>query len=1098
MAAQPLLLRTKVLPPAPQRRVLERPALAATLRQALEHRLTLVQAGTGYSKTTALAALDNEDARLFWYSIGEGEADPQRFLAYLIEAFRARLSNLSDLPLAALHECGGEDTREARERVVDALTNALAEALTGPSLLVLDDYHFVGDLPQISLLIERFITYLPPGLHVIVSTRYPPDWPSLIALRARGEVLDVTRAALAFRPDEIAALFQDVYGLHLSQEEISLLFEKTEGWPIALQLVRQGLRNEGQSVADLLRGGSPSLGALFSYLAHDVLGSQPPAIAAFLRDTAVLRELTPEACDAISGQGAGTSVGKHEPAANTASSKQLLNRLAELDLFVVALGHGHYRYHHLFHDFLLQQAQADPEGVRARHLGAARYFEVVGRHEEAIYHWLSARDFGSAAVAIERAGEEALRAGWLGTVTLWIDALPPEVLADRPALMSLLGDICRMQSRFDESLSWYAQAERLWRARQDLAGVSRALRGQALVYLDTVRPAQAEAFLEEALRLSDGLPDRQAHARLLDLLAENKLNMGKPDEAEELRASARTLREDGPGEDALSVRVKLRTGKLDEAQRILESWVAAERREVEHGAPHPPRAHRETLLLLSLIEAFRGDASRAFELAEEGIALGARLNSPFVTAVGHSRLGHAWQLRAGVDPLRGREAAFGEAVRCYNTAIALGDELSVRRVRAEAMWGLTRAYGFNGDLESAERACAEGVETGRWAGDAWIVALTELTLGASYVLCGQPERAAEVLQRVLAAFRECGDSFGRTATRLWLASAYHDLGQAELFMASLDDGLALCEAHGYGSLFKSPSLLGPPDPRSLVPLLLAARKSRSRISYVTRLLGEIGLSDAQSHPGYQLRVYTLGPFRVFRGGTEVEARDWQRDKARQLFQLLLTRRGRPLHREEIAEILWPSLSPEAAGRDFKVALNALNRAIEPSRHADAPTAFIEREGAAYRLRPGSDLWVDASAFEEGLRNADGVDVDIEVLQSVLALYQGNYLPDALYEDWASAERERLLSLYLRAADKLAGALVERGRYSEVIEVCERILQHDPCWESAYRWAMIAYEQQGDRQMALRVYGRCADNMKQELGIEPSPAVVALHERILNM
>ena len=53
-----LLLRTKLAPPQRQRRVLPRPALLARLREALEVRLTLVQAGTGYSKTTALAALD--------------------------------------------------------------------------------------------------------------------------------------------------------------------------------------------------------------------------------------------------------------------------------------------------------------------------------------------------------------------------------------------------------------------------------------------------------------------------------------------------------------------------------------------------------------------------------------------------------------------------------------------------------------------------------------------------------------------------------------------------------------------------------------------------------------------------------------------------------------------------------------------------------------------------------------------------------------------------------------------------------------------------------------------------------------------------------
>ncbi len=74
-----------------------------------------------------------------------------------------------------------------------------------------------------------------------------------------------------------------------------------------------------------------------------------------------------------------------------------------------------------------------------------------------------------------------------------------------------------------------------------------------------------------------------------------------------------------------------------------------------------------------------------------------------------------------------------------------------------------------------------------------------------------------------------------------------------------------------------------------------------------------------------------------------------------------------------------------------------------------------REGTAYRLRPEADVWLDAIEFDKacelGLRTSD-----LLQLRSALRLYRGDYLPDALYEDWASEERERLLSLYLRAAD----------------------------------------------------------------------------------
>jgi DNA-binding SARP family transcriptional activator len=354
---------------------------------------------------------------------------------------------------------------------------------------------------------------------------------------------------------------------------------------------------------------------------------------------------------------------------------------------------------------------------------------------------------------------------------------------------------------------------------------------------------------------------------------------------------------------------------------------------------------------------------------------------------------------------------------------------------------------------------------------------------------------------VLVAFRNCGDIYGRAATRLWLALAYRDLRQAERLALCVEDLLALCETNGYDCLLTSATLVGVPDPRRIVPLLLEARARRCRPAYVTRLLTQLGLPDIEVHPGYQLRVQTLGAFRVWRGDVEASSRDWQRDKARQLFQLLVTERGRWLQREEIVDRLWPDLSPEAAMRDFKVALNALNKAIEPARAPDAAFAFVVREGSAYRLRPEADLWLDAAAFrtgcEAGLRllTSGATDEAVERLRTGLNLYGGDYLPDALYEDWASEERERLLSLYLRAADKLAGVLIERGQYDDGLRLCEAILARDPCWEHAYRLMMTTHIRQGNRPQAHRAYQRCVEILRAELDVPPSAETTALHRRI---
>lgn len=1083
-------MRARLAPPRVTRRILRRPALEAELRECADYRLTIIRAGTGFGKTTALASLAQQNLPLVWYTLDETDAAPAQFVAYLAAAFRLHFPRLA---VPVLPASGDENTtRDA----LDTLVNALHGHITQPTLLALDDFHTVGASPQIQALTERFIQHMPDALRVVIATRHTLNWPAMVAWRAKGQMRELSRGALAFSADETATLFRETFGLRLAPAEIAQLHDRTEGWPIALHLVWQSLRHKpAASAMDILRGTPSSLAALFDYLARDVMDRLPPEMTDFMRRTAVLRELSAPACDAVTGR---------------ADAAQMLHQLSQRDLFVVAL-HAEpdgsfapgalpaYRYHHLFHEFLRAQLNEDPAQASQSHIRAAEYFAgaLAGPHPQEVSHWLAAAPnapaaWEQAARAIARTGETLVRGGQLDTLVRWIDALPADVLVAHPALRALMGDVYRLRSKFDDALRWYADAEQQWRREHDAKGISRALRGQASVYLDTVRPREAEGLLSEALRYAEGTADAQdtaeARARLLELLAENKLNMGKPAEAERLREEARKLRETGFGEDVLSVRVKLRTGRLAEARDVLENWVTAEREQTEQGRPHPPRAHRESVLLLSLVHALLGNAARAAELAQDGIAIGEKSNSPFITAVGHIRLAHASQLRDGARP--------AQAISAIQTAISLGDQLAVRRTRAEAMWSLTRAHGFapDGDLAAAEQAAQEGLDTARWAGDPWIAALIETALGGSYALRGHADAAIETLSRGLAAFRECGDTFGRANARAWLCAAHLAQRQMERFATHADDLLALCETHGYGFIFLRRALLGPPDPRRLAPVLLAARAMGIRAAYASRVLEELGLQNARAHPGYQLRVQTLGGFRVWRGNAEVDAGEWRRDKARQLFQFLLMKRGRAVGREEIAETLWPALSAEAAARDFKVALNALNKALEPNREPDAPFAYIQRDGSAYFVSPGADMWVDAHAFEReaelGLKT-----LDVEQLQNAVGRYGGDYLPEAQYEDWSSEERERLQTLFLRVADRLAGLYLERGQYEAGIGLCERILACDPCWEHAYRMMMTGYARLNLAPQAMKTYQRCAEALRAELGIAPSAATQAVLEEL---
>lgn len=1068
------VLRTKIIPPPRHARTLPRPRVMDIFVQAFEHRLTVLQAEAGYGKSTALAELAESVKPLAWYQVNEEDNDPLVFLLHLCHAFQQAIPGVANLPVHFLENWDGSQGPLPWRDVIDQMINALSAHLEAPVLLVLDDAHLVTDAGEVAHIVDRLVRLAPAQLHVFLSGRPVIALPSLSRLLSRGELLVIDQTALTFTAAEISTLFAIHYGLELNSDEVDAIVTYTEGWAIALQLIWQSIRSQA-TVEFPLHWQTDSLEALFDMLAQEVFERQPADVRDFLLITSMLRELRPESCDALR-RAAGSTI---------ADSASMLAYLRRQDLFVVETAGDVLRYHHIFHNFLRQQVA--PDQRRAWNRLAAGYFRTNKDQETAIYHLLEAQAWNEVADLLDTYAVQLLTAGRLDTLAAYLDSLPPETLHQHPALVFSLGELARLHSRFEEALGWYEQSKNIWRMRGQQEGVARALRGQARVYLDTVDPSRAELLLEEAIRLSDGFEDREAQVRLFELLAENKLNSGRVGEAERLRARAEDLRLEGPSNDQLLFRVLLRTGRLDEARRGLETRAEAEKRE----PVQTPRAHRETLLILSLIYSFTGLGDKAYQTAIEGTRRGDELNSPFVTAVGYMRQGHALMVSATGDE---RGENYSQARECFEKSVEISRTLVVPRLLVEADWGLCRVYGYQGDLPAAQTYAQEAIEIAAQAGDEWIASLTRLTMGASLTLAARYEAADEWLNRAVLGFQECSDPFGATAARLWLSLGFSKQKQAARLERTLPEVMSACRDGGYGFLFTRPSLVGGSDERIFVPLLIAAREHGWESSYATQLLDELGLSGIERHPGYRLRVQALNGFQVWRGEEGIPANGWRREKSRQLFQLLLTYRHSPLDRDQICEHLWPEADPNTAQRNFKITLNTLYQTLEPEREPGSESAFILREGTTYSLRPGADIWLDAEQFTQVASRATS-EPDLDLLQHAVSLYPGDYLPDTLYETWAAEERERLATLFLQTADQLAEALIQLERYIEVIDLSQRILAQDNCWERAYRHLMLAYDRLGDHGQMGRIYKKCVQTLRDELDVSPAPETEALYGRL---
>ena len=717
------ILETRIKPPRVAGNLLYRSRVKNRLANILEYRLTILQAGAGYGKSTTLAMLAEEHPHVVWYQLSEEDQDPLVFLLHLFHATQRVYPDLEGLPIPLLENWDSSRGPLLTREVVSQYLNAIGSGVQTNTLVILDDLHLIANLPEIAHLLDRLIGLAPASLHFVVSSRHVLQLPNLFRWRSLGQVLALDQAVLTFSEEEIATLFSDQYGINLTLEEIEDLYAGTEGWAISLQLIGQSLNSGSvKSVRDALARRTSPLDSLFEILAKDVLEGQSTQMQWFMQCSSVLRTMDPESCNWL------------------LQAKDSVNKLSYLknnDLFVVELGDHELRYHPIFQQFLYQQLS--PQQRQELNQRAALYYQQNQQPNSAIYHYITAEDYFGAAELLNSYGDQLHATGHLDTLANYLDHLSPEALSQFPNLIYYMGDLARLHSRFEEALGWYQQAESLWRSAGWSKEISRALRGQARIYLDTVNPSKAEELLQEALRLSDRITDRETRARLYQLLAENKLNAGKVEEAENLRRQADVLRQEGPDDSHLWYRVLLRTGRLEEARQQVEFQAKEETSEPFN----LPRSHRETQLLLSIIYAMQGEPKAAMQASKEGIRRGKELASPFITAVGYMRQGHAFMMQP-------YQIGYTQAEKLYEQVIEISEELSTPRLRVEALWGLVRVHGYQGNLDSARLMADRGITIATQAGDEWIASLTRLAMGASFVLAEQYSQALEWLDRAFA------------------------------------------------------------------------------------------------------------------------------------------------------------------------------------------------------------------------------------------------------------------------------------------------------------------------------------------------------------
>jgi LuxR family transcriptional regulator, maltose regulon positive regulatory protein len=356
------------------------------------------------------------------------------FFLYAIEALRSLAPEIGERSSAVLRAPGVSLVDD----VLPLLINEL-EALPGPSVLVIDDYHLIST-PDVHEAVAFLLEHLPPALELVISTRAEPPLP-LARLRGRGELLELTARELGFSADEAAALLNEGQRLGLDREDVSRLVERTEGWPAGLYMAALSLHGRDDA-HEVIRGFTGHDRHVVDYFTAEVLAGQDASRREFLFTTSVLDRLSAPPCDAVTDR---------------KGSAAILREIERSNSFLIPLDSRRewYRYHHLFGELLRHELrQAFPDTEPDAHRRAAAWWLERGAISEAIHHTIAAGDVSQAAELVAVWWRPVVWSGGDHTVQQWLEALPGEAYERDSRLCAARALVAISFGQLDDAGAW--------------------------------------------------------------------------------------------------------------------------------------------------------------------------------------------------------------------------------------------------------------------------------------------------------------------------------------------------------------------------------------------------------------------------------------------------------------------------------------------------------------------------------------------------------------------------------------------------------------------------------------------------------------------
>jgi len=1026
-----------------------------------------ITAPAGAGKTILAASyIQEKNIPYIWYNFDSGDSDPASFFYYLRLAFRSSLpESQSRLPLLT------SDYQPGISLFADIFFHQFFHNHKKNFTLVLDNVQEIANNSDFITILKTATNKTPAGMNIICLSRSAPP-ASLSRMIINREISLLDWDDLRLTTGEVRELASKLSPGDIPDDTLTDLNKKSEGWAAGLVLLLGGIGGEKEIKK---HSSSSSQHTIFNYFASEIIAGLNKKERLFLLTTAYPPTLTGQIAASLSGED---------------DAVKLLESMIERNFFTFKL-QGHpttYRYHPLFRDFLLNQAErhfSSAEIARIR-LDAARLLLESNDRESAVPLLIEAHEWHAVTEVIGECAPELIPQGRHLLLLEWLSRIPDAVLDTTPWLIYWKA-AALMPFDFSASHRLYSRCFDLFFKEADLPGSAMAWAGSVETVVHSLSHTERlDEWIDKFEELCT-LADIDKNPELQSCIAPQMIAIyalrGKMDPQLEMW---------------LTIAQSLLTYPIDPTQRIMASFALIA---FFHWSGQPARS----IPILKLQE-------RIFAEGEV---------TPLATII--TRLCVAW-----FSWIYGH---FNQCTSAIEEGLEIIDRTGVQHwTYILVIQGITNALVRN-DIDVAENYFKRLEPLHQYARD-MDRAYYHNEAGWLEMLKGRPEEALHQQRMALEIAVSVGAPFVIAETSFGLSQACHSVGKEEDARKHLLEAVRLGELYGSQTLafqcglLETYYLLEDQDEERAADVLGKTLNQARRLGHVafawwrqdimTRLCDfalehkiETDFTDnlirqydlpppatpSMNWP-WPVKVYTMGTFKLEVAGNPVTFSGKVRKKPLELLQAIIALGSNDVNEQMVTDALWPDSDGDLALQTLRKTVSRLRKLMQNDK---AVTYGNGKIGLSKRY-----VWIDVNFFKQASENLAraqfdaGTPLDKEAVTAWFAavdFYHENFLPDMNWP-FLLPTRENLRRKFLESILCLGRHFELKGLHEQALKYYQRGIEVDNLAEPIARRLINLYGEIGRNADAMRTYRQLRDNLASELGIEPSAKTSKIMKRYI--